>query len=52
MNAGKYTFVIDIPPNFARDLLAGRPPTIELDVDTTVMTQAGDRVRLRARDHK
>ena len=23
MNAGKYTFVIDVPPNFARDVLAG-----------------------------
>jgi len=24
MNAGRYTFVIDIPPNFTRDLLRGR----------------------------
>src|SRR6185437_13845253 len=26
MNAGRYTFVIDIPPNFERDVLAGRRP--------------------------
>jgi ABC-2 type transport system permease protein len=26
MNAGKYTFIVDIPPNFARDVLARRQP--------------------------
>ena len=26
MNAGRYTFVIDIPPNFERDVSAGREP--------------------------
>jgi ABC-2 type transport system permease protein len=41
MNAGRYTFVIDIPPNFARDVLAGRRPAIQLNVDATAMTQAG-----------
>jgi ABC-2 type transport system permease protein len=41
MNAGKYTFVIDIPPNFARDVLAGRQPAIQLNVDATAMVQAG-----------
>jgi ABC-2 type transport system permease protein len=41
MNAGRYTFVIDIPPNFTRDLLAGRPPTVQLNVDATAMVQAG-----------
>jgi ABC-2 type transport system permease protein len=41
MNAGKYTFVIDIPPNFERDVLAGREPAIQLDVDATAMVQAG-----------
>jgi ABC-2 type transport system permease protein len=41
MNAGKYTFVIDIPPNFARDVLAGRRPALQLDVDATAMVQAG-----------
>ena len=26
MNLGKYTFVVDIPPNFERDVLGGRKP--------------------------
>jgi ABC-2 type transport system permease protein len=26
MDAGDYTFVLDIPPNFQRDVLAGRAP--------------------------
>jgi ABC-2 type transport system permease protein len=41
MNTGKFTFIIDIPPNFQRDVLAGRQPAIQLDVDATAMVQAG-----------
>jgi len=41
MNAGRYTFVIDIPPNFARDVLAERRPALQLNVDATAMVQAG-----------
>lgn len=41
MDAGRYTFVIDIPPHFERDALAGRRPQIQLDVDATAMVQAG-----------
>jgi len=41
MNAGKYTFVVDIPPNFERDLLGGRQPGLQIDVDATAMVQAG-----------
>jgi ABC-2 type transport system permease protein len=41
MNAGKFTFVVDIPPNFQRDVLGGRHPGIQLDVDATAMVQAG-----------
>ncbi|HVH75559.1 MAG TPA: ABC transporter permease [Stellaceae bacterium] len=41
MDAGKYTFIIDIPPNFERDVLAGRQPALQLDVDATAMVQAG-----------
>ena len=41
MNAGKYTFVMDIPPNFERDMLGGRQPTLQIDVDATAMVQAG-----------
>ncbi len=41
MNAGRYTFVIDIPPNFQRDVLGGRQPGLQIDVDATAMVQAG-----------
>jgi ABC-2 type transport system permease protein len=41
MDAGRYTFVIDIPPRFQADLEAGRNPTIQLNVDATAMAQAG-----------
>jgi len=41
MNAGRYTFVLDIPPNFERDLRGGRQPAIQLNVDATAMVQAG-----------
>ena len=41
MNAGEFTFVVDIPPNFERDVLGDRNPAIQLDVDATVMVQGG-----------
>ncbi len=41
MNTGRYTFVLDIPPNFQRDVLAGRSPSVQLAVDATAMMQAG-----------
>jgi ABC-2 type transport system permease protein len=40
MDAGEYTFVLDIPPNFQRDVLAGRSPAMQLNVDATRMSQA------------
>ncbi len=40
MDAGADTFALDIPPNFQRDLLAGKAPTIQLNIDATRMTQA------------
>jgi len=40
MDAGLYTFVMVIPRNFQRDLLAGRSPQIQLNVDATRMSQA------------
>jgi len=40
LDTGLDTFALDIPPNFQRDLLAGRNPTIQLNVDATRMTQA------------
>jgi ABC-2 type transport system permease protein len=41
MNKGLYTFVLDIPPGFERDVKAGRNPSAQLLVDATTMTQAG-----------
>ncbi|AZN96391.1 ABC-2 transporter permease [Mesorhizobium sp. M9A.F.Ca.ET.002.03.1.2] len=40
MDSGSDTFALDIPPNFQRDLLAGRSPMIQLNVDATRMSQA------------
>ncbi|MBS1190870.1 MAG: hypothetical protein H6R10_2662 [Rhodocyclaceae bacterium] len=40
MDAGKYTFVLDIPPDFQRDVLAGSSPRLQLNVDATRMSQA------------
>lgn len=42
MDAGRYTFVLDIPPGFEADVLAGRGPVIQLNVDATAMTIAGN----------
>jgi len=40
LDAGEYTFVLDIPPDFQNDLIAGKSPAIQLNVDPTRMTQA------------
>jgi len=40
MDAGDYTFVLNIPPDFQRDVLAGKTPVIQLNVDATRMSQA------------
>ncbi|OAI10324.1 hypothetical protein A1359_16880 [Methylomonas lenta] len=40
MDSGLYTFVLDIPPNFQRDLLAGQNPTLQLNIDATRIAQA------------
>ena len=41
MNRGAFTFIVDIPPNFERDTLAGRSPNLQINVDATAMVQAG-----------
>ncbi len=41
LDAGRFTFVMEIPPRFEADVLTGRRPAIQLDVDATAMTQAG-----------
>lgn len=40
MDRGRYTFALDIPPGFQRDVLAGRQPAIQLNVDATQTSQA------------
>jgi len=40
MDAGFDTFAVDIPPDFERDVMAGRNPVIQLNVDATRMHQA------------
>ncbi len=40
VDAGLYTFVLDIPSDFQRDVLAGKSPSIQLNVDATQMSQA------------
>ena len=41
MNAGRFTFVIDIPPKFQQDLQKNATPTVEIIADATAMSQAG-----------
>ncbi|RDD94196.1 ABC transporter permease [Acidovorax sp. BoFeN1] len=40
MDKGNYTFVLNIPPNFQREVLAGLAPAVQLNVDATRMSQA------------
>lgn len=41
LERGELIFVLDIPPRFEADVLAGRAPAIQLTVDATAVTQAG-----------
>lgn len=40
LDSGAYTFVLDIPPNFQRDVLEGKQPTMKVSIDATRMSQA------------
>jgi len=40
MDRGRYTFALDIPPGFQRDVLAGRQPALQVNVDATQASQA------------
>ena len=40
LDSAQYTFVLNVPPNFQSDLLAGRQPQVQLNVDATAMSQA------------
>jgi len=40
LDASRYILVLTIPPDFQRDLLAGRTPAVQLNVDATRMSQS------------
>lgn len=40
MYSGSYTFVINIPPGFQKDILADETPDIQVNVDATAISQA------------
>lgn len=40
MDEGQYTFTLNIPPHFQRDILAGRSPAVQLNVDATQVSMA------------
>ncbi len=40
MDAGRYTFALDIPPDFQQRVLRGESPAVQLNVDATLMAQA------------
>ncbi len=41
LDTAAYTFILDIPPHFERDVLAGRSPALQVNVDATAAMQAG-----------
>ena len=41
MDASRFMFVLDIPPNFERYVIEGRPTEIQLNIDATATAQAG-----------
>ncbi len=40
LDAGIYTFVVNIPPNLEHDIVAGKHPDLQVNIDATRMTQA------------
>lgn len=40
MNAQRFLFVVEIPPNFQADILVGRQPSVQLNIDATAIAQA------------
>ena len=40
MDSQRFIFVIEIPPKFEADILAGRQPSAQIDVDATAVAQA------------
>ncbi|NOR30403.1 MAG: ABC transporter permease [Sulfitobacter sp.] len=42
MDNGDYVFVLSFPPRFEADVISGRLPEVQLNVDATAMVQAGN----------
>lgn len=40
LDSGRYSFVLNIPPDFERDVKVGRQPDMQINVDATRMSQA------------
>ena len=40
MNSQRFLYVIEIPPKFQEDVLAGRQPSVQINVDATAIAQA------------
>jgi ABC-2 type transport system permease protein len=40
MDSQRFVFVIEIPPKFEADILSGRQPTVQVNVDATAVAQA------------
>jgi ABC-2 type transport system permease protein len=41
MDRGRFMFIVVIPPQFEQNLLAGRQPDIQVNIDATAMQQGG-----------
>lgn len=42
MDRGEFVFVLSFPPRFEADVLSGAHPSLQMNVDATAMTQAGN----------
>jgi ABC-2 type transport system permease protein len=42
MDHSRYVFVVEIPPKFEADALAGKRPSVQINVDATAMALAGN----------
>lgn len=42
MDVGRWGFVLEFPPKFEADVIAGRAPAVALTIDATAMVQAGN----------
>ena len=40
MNSQRFIYVIEIPPKFQADILSGRQPTVQINIDATAAAQA------------